>query len=211
MTKKFKTEKCREILNKYSLNGTVSDENDILFLLSIFENHSEWEQKHGIGIQSISIIMSDFKNRCFQLNRIDGTFTDISFMNCINKKSRKADIIKACRNAIRSEILKYKDNFLVYGDSLCPITGEVLYKENTHIDHYDLTFNSMFNKWFEQYDEDFLVSKINQTLDNSFETCFTDLLIIEEFKNFHNKNSKLRAVSKSANLSILKFLSNTNA
>lgn len=204
MTKKYKTDKCREILNKYSLNAIVSDENDISFLLSIFKNHNEWGQKKGVGIQSISIKMSNFKNRYFQLNRFDGTYTDISFPHCINNKSKKADIIKACRNAIRSEIINYKNNSVVYGVSTCPITGDVLNIENTHIDHYDLEFNPMFKKWFKKYDEELLFSKINQTVDNSFETYFTDSLIIEDFKKFHNEHSKLRAVSKKANLSILK-------
>lgn len=66
----------------------------------------------------------------------------------------------------------------------------------------------MFSKWIVQYDFDTLFSKVNETKDNCVATCFTDGSIIENFENFHNNNSKLRVVSKKANLSILKYLNN---
>lgn len=207
MNKKQKTEKCREILYKYDVNCIVSNEDDIKFLLSIFENHSEWESKQGVGISSISIAKNQF-NKCFQLNRIDGTFTDISFTHSITNRSKLAEIKKACRTAIRNHIVKFRDENVIFGISVCPITNEVLTKYNTHIDHYDLTFDLMFNLWVVQKDFDFLFSKINETKDNCVITCFTDASIIEDFINFHNNKSKLRAVSKNANLSILKYLNN---
>lgn len=84
--------------------------------------------------------------------------------------------------------------------------GELLTKLNTDIDHYDLTFELMFKLWITKHDVDELHSKINETKDNSVITCFTDRLIIDDFINFHNSNSKLRAVSKNSNLSILKYV-----
>ena len=205
MNKKQKTEKCREILYKYAVNENISNEEDIQFLLSIFENHSEWVFKQGVGIKSISVVKNMF-NKCFQLNRIDGTFTDISFVHSITNRSKLAEIKKACRTAIRKEIVKFRDESVIFNASICPITSEVLTKENTHIDHYDLTFDLMFNLWVVQHDFDFLYSKVNETKDNCVVTCFTDGSIIEDFVNFHNQKSKLRAVSKNANLSILKIL-----
>lgn len=203
MTKKLKTEKCREILYKYSVNENISNEEDIKFLLSIFENHSEWCTKKGVGIKSISVIKNQF-NKCFQLNRIDGSFTDISFTHCISNWTKVGEVKKACRSAIRKQIVKFRDENVVFGISVCPITGEILTKGNTHIDHYDLTFDEMFNLWYVQYDFDFLFSKVNETKDNCVETHFTDTSIIDDFIIFHNEKSKLRAVSKNANLSILK-------
>jgi hypothetical protein len=207
MNKRQKTEKCRDILYKYSVDENVSNDEDIQFLLSIFENHSEWDSKKGVGISSISVIKNQF-NKCFQLNRIDGTFTDISFTHSISNRSKVSEVKNACRTAIRKHIVKFRDENVVYGVSVCPITNEILTKENTHIDHYDLTFDSMFNLWVVQHDFDFLYSKVNKTKDNCVVTCFTDNSIIEDFINFHNHKSKLRAVSKKANLSILKYLHN---
>jgi hypothetical protein len=62
----------------------------------------------------------------------------------------------------------------------------------------------MFKLWIVNYNFDFIYSKINKTIDNNVITEFTDKSIIEDFIDFHNKNCKLRAVSKLANLSLLK-------
>lgn len=204
MNKKQKTEKCREILYKYNLNSIITDEDELYFLLSVFSNHSEWDSKKGIGIESISIINTFFKTRCFQLNRIDGTFTDISFTHSITNRSKINDVKRACRNAIKECISKFRDDNVVFGISKCPITNEILTQDNTHIDHYDLTFDTMFNLWVVKYNFDVLFSKVNVTKDNCFETYFTDEAVINHFVSFHNEKSKLRAVSKRANLSILK-------
>lgn len=205
MNKKQKTERCREILYKYKANSIIEDDNEIQFLLSIFENHAEWHTKQGVGIKSISVAKNQF-GVGFQLNRVDGTFTDISFTRSISNPTKISEIKKACRTAIRKYIIDYRNSNVVFGVSTCPFTGEILNKENTHIDHYDLTFDAMFNLWVVKYDIDFLYLKINESEDNSVTTYFTDSEIIADFVKFHNGNSKLRAVSKTANLSILKYI-----
>ena len=131
MNNKQKTEKCREILYKYNENHKIDNENDINFLLSIFEGHSEWDSKQGTGIESISVIKNMF-NKCFQLNRIDGTSTDISFTHSISNRSKVSDIKKACRSAIRSEIVKFRNENVVFDCSLCPITNVILTKKYSH-------------------------------------------------------------------------------
>lgn len=208
MNKKDKIERCRQILYKYGVGDVITNGYDIDFLLFIFENHSEWESKKGVGIKSISIINNFFKTRCFQLNRIDGTSTDISFTHSISNVSKISEIKKACRNAIRDEIVKFRNANVEFGKTICPFSNQVLTSDNTHIDHYDLSFDDMFCIWSASKDLHYLHSKINETEDNSFTTYFTDSGIINDFVKFHNENCKLRAVSKTANLSILKNLNN---
>lgn len=204
MNKTQKTQKCREILYKYRINEVITNDSEINFLMSLFENHTEWDLKQGEGINSISVINNYFNSRCFQLNRIDGSYTDISFTHCISNRSKLTDVKKACRTAIRDEIVKYRNENVKYFITRCPITDEILTPKNTHIDHYDLTFEQMFILWVVDKNIDNLISKINETEDNCFSTYFTDKKIIDDFVKFHNSNTKLRAVSKIANLSILK-------
>jgi hypothetical protein len=203
MNKKQKTEKCREILYKYNVNEKVALKADHEFLMEIFMNHSEWEKKLGYGIEFISIAKNKF-NRCFQLNRVDGTTTDISFTHCIKERTKLDEVKMACRSAIRNEIEKYRNGNVVYGVTKCICTGEVLTKENTHIDHYDMTFIQMFNLWVSNYDVFYLWAMVNETNDNEVETYFVCDNVKKDFVDFHNKHCKLRAVSKKANLSILK-------
>lgn len=201
--KTIKKERCSAILNSYKIGDVVSVQ-DARFLLSIFENHPQWQMKKGVGIKSISVVKNTF-NRCFQINRIDGTFTDISFLHSIKEHSRLSIVKKACRDAIRGHIVRFRDENVVFGQSVCPFTGEILTKANTHIDHYDLTFEEMFTLWRAKYDLEYLYSKVNETIDNSVVTSFSDASIISDFVAFHNANTKLRAVSKTANLSLLKL------
>lgn len=205
MTKKEKAEKCKTILNKYAINDTLTDIKEKKFLISVFENHKEWTKKKGKGVKSISIVANIF-NRCFQLNRVDGTSTDISYDASINPPTKTATIKKACRDAIRNLIVEYRDANVIYGKSTCDISNTILTKENTHIDHYDLTFNDMFKLWLEKHDLDSLYNQVNETKDNDVVTCFNNENIKLDFINFHNNNSKLRAVTKKSNLSTLRKL-----
>lgn len=208
MDKTQKTSKCQEILRNYEANNVVTNQDEINFLFSIFENHSDWDLKKGVGIKSISVIATRFNNKCFQINRTDGSYTDISFKDSITNISKKSTIKKACRTAIRYQVDIFRNRNVTYGVSRCPFTDEVLTECNTHIDHYDLTFDEMFNLWIIEQNFDYLVSKVNRTTDNSLTTCFIDDLIKDDFILYHNSKCKLRAVSKNANLSILKLQRN---
>jgi Protein of unknown function (DUF3223) len=204
MNKKELLEKCRNILYKYSNHPTISNIEDRNFVLQLFEQHPEWNLKKGVGIKSISVINGSFNTKCFQLNRIDGSSTDISFTKCISNPTKISQVKKACRSAIRPEIIKFRNENVIYGISFCGFTNEILYPDNTHIDHYDITFDEMFLLWSANKSIEQLYKLINKTKDNCFETYFTDKELIADFTKFHNQHCKLRAVSKFANLSILK-------
>lgn len=204
MTRKEKTEKCRLIL--YSTDDIVLHVSDFEFLLEVFEGHAEWGQKKGVGVDFISVGLSPYNTKCFFINRLDGSKTDISFVGAIKNPTPIKKVKSACRFAIREEVINFRKENVVYNETKCPITGYVLTPHNTHIDHYDLTFDEMFNKWIGQEEIilDYLIEQIEETKDNEFETRFKDKDLDANFIKFHNENSKLRAVSSAANLSILR-------
>jgi hypothetical protein len=203
MNKTQTIERCKKILHCYKPNEVLND-NDFNFMCSIFEMHSEWEQKKGVGIKSISVIKTKYGTKCMVLNRHDGTYTDISYMHSINQRTDIQKIKMACRSAIRPIIDEYKYKNVLYGVSKCPFTLEILTETNTHIDHYDMPFIKVFESWIEKQNVSYLATKINKTIDNNFDTYFTDVNIAYDFKQFHNANTHLRAVSKKANLTLLK-------
>ena len=203
LSKKEIEQITKEILNRTQLNSDVN-QSDFIFLMSYFVNHPNWIDKQGCGIKSIKVALSPYKNRCFILSRNDETQTDISYKACLTPPTKLAEIKKACRNAIKNIIFEFKNNNVVYGQSICEITNEILTKENTHIDHYDLTFADMFNLWIKDKDLDYLHSKINKTIDHNFDTYFIDNEIVNDFILFHNDKCKLRAVTAYANTVLLK-------
>lgn len=203
MTKEAKKQKCQQILNTYQPGQKISNE-DYFFLMSIFEDHPQWEAKMGEGVTDITIEKAIYNSMCFVIHRPDGTKTDISYTKCLNVPTHASELKKACRHAIMGEILKFRDENVIFGKSVCPITGDILTKENTHIDHYDLTFAEIYSKWIECQNVKYLISKLNPTIDNNNETFFTDEGISRSFRIFHNQNTNLRAVTKYANTVILR-------
>jgi len=204
-TKSSKTKKFREILHKYN-TGDIVNQNDLEILMFLFSFHPSWEFKKGVGLKNIQIIKDRWHKKAFIINRIDNSHTDISIVVAANGStgSLKTKICAACRKCIEQEIYKFKDT-LDWNNIKCPFTGEQLTKSNTHIDHYDLTFKELFEEWLKTQDFNFLVSNLNDSRpDNVVYDEFTSNKINNDFINFHNSHTHLRAVSKIANLSFLK-------
>lgn len=196
-------ELCRSILNHYMIGQTISEETHINFLNKLFSLHPNWMKKKGCGIKSIYIDNDRYGHRCFYIRRIDNTYTDISYLSCINPPSKLNDIKKACRNAILPIVNNYKYQ-IKFNNDRCPITNEILTVNNVDIDHYDMTFDEMFKMWISDKNIDHLYSMVNDSYDNDTTTRFIDINIVDEFISFHNKHCKLRAVTINANRSILR-------
>ena len=204
MNKTEITNKCREILYKYLVWYKIHWE-DVDFILSVFENHREWESKKWCWISHITTENAIRWTKCFVLHRKDGSSTDISFVKCITHPRNIETIKRACRNAVQPTINDFRSKNVIYWVSMCHITNEILEKDNTHIDHYDMEFDEVYQIWSKNYTEEYLFSKINKTEDNSYETYFVDDNIKKDFIEFHNQNTHLRPISKKANLSTLRI------
>jgi hypothetical protein len=201
MTKKYQKDQCKAILNKYALNHTIIEERD--FLVNVFKNHPNWQEKRGHGGKRIFIGQDNYKHRCFFIERIDNTVVDISYLTAIagNSKSDLERIKIACRTAILPEIIDFRNKNVIFGVTKCAISDEILTKENINIDHYDLKFSEMFELWIKRYNPKELVKNImvqDQT------SIFINNEILNDFISFHNLNCKLRAVTKHVNQNILR-------
>ena len=132
-TKKSVSERARSILHR----GVINDR-DFSFLIDLFKNHDEWEEKQGSGIASIfvdsdkSITPGSWKrNKCFWLRRTDGSEVHISFVHCVTgirggKRNNVLSTYKlAARHAIWPQIVNFKRS--TFGDSsciVCPDSGK---------------------------------------------------------------------------------------
>jgi len=201
MTKKYQKDQCKLILNKYALNHTIIEERD--FLVNVFKNHPNWQEKRGQGGKRIFIGQDNYKHRCFFIERIDNTVVDISYLTAIagNSKSDLERIKIACRTAILPEIIDFRNKNVIFGVTKCAISDEILTKENINIDHYDLKFSEMFELWIKRYNPKELVKNIMVQEQTSI---FINNEILNDFISFHNLNCKLRAVTKHVNQNILR-------
>jgi len=207
MNKSTLLKKAKAILNDNPI-GTVFDNTseDYRFLLRIFQGHPEYHIKVGSGIANVYTGKGEtYNTRCFFLTRVDGSSSDISYIRSINGATTKISDIKcACRSAIDDIIIQFKSS-VRFGFDTCPISGHILYTQNTHIDHYDKKFDELFQIWIKSKNIDSTHQLLNDTTkDHEQKIYFVSRSIREDFIAFHNANTNLRAVTKEANLSTLK-------
>lgn len=196
----------RNTCKKYKPNEFLNEQ-DFNIIISLFNNHPSWDLKKGCGVEKIQVIKDKWNHLCYIIHRKDMSTTDISFVIAARgfDGGIKQRIRGACRNAIVPIILEFKRT-IKFGITKCPITGELLEEHKTHIEHYDLEFKDIFNKWISQFLDINIFKKYlnNPKEDNIIEDIFIDEDIRNSFIVFHNANTKLRAVTREANLSILK-------
>lgn len=200
-SKNDKIKICRHIL--YNTKSVIDKKYESWIIKNVLSNHIDWDIKKGVGIDHLEVGSDGYGGKCFFIVRTDGSSTDISFMAALKPRTKKQDLMKACRTAVIPIKNKVRDEVeLPY---TCPITGEIITDmKNIHIDHYNHTFETVFDMWIANKDIDELHKKINKQtpdVDNGTITYFVDETINEDFIEFHNKNTHLMAISKKANLS----------
>src|SRR5262245_21327885 len=140
-TKKSLLEKIRKMLHAAPM-GVELDEPHHGFLLELLKRHPEKEKKEGVGVRAFRVTTSEYKNRCFEIIRTDGSTTDFSFMKCVTERSSWAEFIHALREAIRQQIWEAKEKVFRWDEEIkCPLAGEVITREMAHVDHvHPVTF-----------------------------------------------------------------------
>ena len=200
MTKEERKKMCSTILNSYN-KGEKLDALDSAIMLYEFRNHIAWEEKKGPGVKYIYVGNGKYNGKCFYIKRTDDASIDISYLKCISNPNKYSAIKQAGRNTITNLIYHFKADNVIFNETLCSVTGEVLTKENASIDHYDMTFDDMIMIWIEKKGVDFIFNELDHSGLGVFFKCDT---IKNDFLDFHNTNCKLRAVTMNANLTICK-------
>lgn len=85
ITKKYLTERCREILHSYRNGERVSDSDLEWLINNVFKYHDEWETKSK-NLSYIYIDKAAHGTTCFNVRYLDGSHDDISFVHSIKCK-----------------------------------------------------------------------------------------------------------------------------
>ena len=200
MTKEERRVMCSTILKSYN-KGEKLDALDSAIMLHEFRNHIAWEEKKGPGVKYFYVGNGKYNGKCFYIKRTDNTSSDISYPKCISNPNKFSAIKQAGRNTITNLIYNFKAENVIFNETLCSVTGEVLTKENTSIDHYDMTFDDMIMIWIEKKGVDVIFNELDHS---GLGVFFKSDTIKNDFLDFHNTNCKLRAVTINANLTICK-------
>ena len=201
-TKKEAENICKRILK--GVDGRVP-ESTVDFLYEFFSEHPHFEKKLECGFDHFEVRDTIYGSKGFFLVTSDGKSIDISYRKVLNYPGKRSEVMKAMRSVVSDRIEKVRNTIKL--PFTCPITGEVITsKSDVHIDHYDLTFEELFNKWLD--DRNLSIDELYDKLvesknDTRIETVIDDPFITMDFYDFHNKHTHLRAVSERANLSVL--------
>ncbi len=209
----FKTDKSVQEYAKnilyFGMVNSVLNEEEFNFMFGYFESiHHEWKFKLGNGIKSIHRTLDKVtgKYRAFEIERVDGTKTDISYIvSNIKAPNLQNDFKKALRFIVMPQILEFKKNkFNENKITICPVTNEEITFNNCHIDHFKPSFDELVNSFVTENNITNLVTILEPSKDNQTICEISDKEISKLFFEYHFKNANLQAVSVNANLSILK-------
>lgn len=206
---------CQAILQSLHVGERTTFEQTHFLIEFFIRYHPQWKTK----TQNAKVLYFE-KHRaneytsCFHLFTENGIEDDISYSK-LRKKDKNIDsykrknIERACRSAIDVIIKPIREkairNLHIKGFILSELSGKYIRtQKDIHVDHFNLTFIELVDRWIELKGLDFLFSQINIGERNSTVTRFTNPYLIEEFIKFHNNNTHLRIISGKENLSLTK-------
>ena len=202
----FKTKKecedyTRNIINTLGCCKINKDHKNFSFFNDLLKNHSEYNDKKGVGIKYFYIQPNALNKKCYAtlIKRLDGSKIDFSWLYCCKFKTytNNHDLIQAMRQAIRHDIIKYKKQSKLICN-FCSVDDKPY--SNYHVDHDEPSFKTLT--------DNFLQSTKKQ-IPSSFGGCETTHVTIfndedEDFENewntYHNKHCNLQILCKDCNL-----------
>lgn len=205
-TKESALTEIRAIRDRYP-DGVALGHNDHALLCDLISLHSEADEKIGVGISHFTVTTETKfggRNRHFVLHRHDHSFTDFSFVHCLNPKSKsKNDRILALRQAIKKQTWAFRDQELSSGRRIvCPFEKVVLTRETCQIDHEaPRTFEALVVAWLASLQITIEAVQITPPADNQLVGEMTDEVQIASWQSFHQNNARLRLLSVKGNLS----------
>lgn len=185
--------------------GEVDSEN-ARFLAELFDRHPSAAEKIGAGIARIRIArMQPWGKHGFEIERVDGTRVDISYLECLSPSTPKHWFRAACRSAVAEQKFAVRDRaFAKTAELVCPITGETISRETCHVHHNDpWPFETIVKAYIADRSID-LSAIVYVDGDGITTSSFADSALAQDFANFHRERAVLRVVSMRANTSILR-------
>ena len=209
-------EQCAAILRAHEI-GEITTPEETAALNDFFsKHHPKWQLKtKGEEVRRYIIKPAGTRGmKCLYLVT-DSTTTDIGIGRCkkvanMNNRMKDTYIAAACRHAVDESVIapirgELKRRFQFGEPVYSELSGaRIADIHDAHIDHYNLTFKELVERFIEMEGRDYLFENINFAERNTPFTRFTDESISKRFSCFHNGNTHLRLVTKEENSSLLK-------
>lgn len=188
-----------KILKYNKINSKIDKKyhDDVLFL---FTRHPKYKRLSKFGIEFIYVGYDLYRYRCFFVKLGSGGSDSFSIKKCIDVKD-DSDFVKfqqCCRYSIMNQIIKFKfDKRQEDGTFVSDISGDLIHKEDVHVDHIYEFVNMVVDFINENY-----IDICNIEYDSSIPmtTRFSDESLSKKFYDYHLNKATLRIVSSKENL-----------
>jgi|SRR5579871_2199821 len=193
-TKKDLLAKLKGMLHAAEL-GVELGEPEHSFLMEMVKRHPEGKKKIGPGVRAFRVTTSEYKNRCFEVIRVDGTETDFSYTKCVVEPTPLTEFTKALRKAVERQIWEAKEKVFLWDEVIaCPFSGERMTREQAVVEYEEP--NS-----FEWIAEEFcIVEKLDKNAlpmgpGPEGGQVLTDPALEARWQAFHEAKAKFRVMS----------------
>ena len=189
----------RSIVNSLGPCIIKNDHEYYNFFMDLINNHSERDEKIGVGIDFFEFYIHPiYKKLSGLIGRLDGTRIDFSWVHCCEFKPRDliANFKSALRMAIKNQTRKFKQsNSLI----CCICKVDDLLPDQYHVDHV---------KPFSLLHQEF-INKTNYQIPILFDDHISfqnaifkkeDYLLESEWVQYHHTHATLQILCKSCNL-----------
>jgi hypothetical protein len=191
------------IRQRYPTGVTVSDPQDIAFLMDLINCHAERETKIGCGILRFYVDNApEHPGQCFWIERTDNTTTDWGVPSCLigvgrlNRLSLRMAIKPQMDEFKATAVSRCKDTFISeYSGTAFPINEAV-------VDHAT-PFESIIQEFFTAKGIDIECELLTMSADQKSKPVWRDPSLLREFVD-HHKRFPLRLVHWRENLSDIK-------
>lgn len=182
-------------------------EADDAFMQALLMRHRRAVQKVGVGVRRIRTWkVPPYNTIGFYIERIDGTGTDFSYLQCIEPDTTTDWFVAACRTAVVPQVLEAREIAFANNRIInCPVTGQPITRANSHVDHAPpWTFKAIVDAFVQEHEIDVELVPLLGRTDNETVKSFAEPEAARLFAEFHRSFAQLRVVSEQANLSVLR-------
>lgn len=171
---------------------------DKAFMLDLINHLPNADEIIGCGIRNISICVVP-KGKFhwgFCVLRIDASEQVFGFGKFGIKPAqvRQRRSSEAFRNAISDQTIEYKEQYFDgHLEAVCEATGELMTREDCHVDHEHPTFRELVKQFFGE-------DPIIEMEDDGLFWNIADEELRSGWQAFHRKNAKLRCTTRKFNL-----------
>lgn len=193
----------QRILHSYpsSPPDNILKGNDSTLIIALVGLHPNADEKIGVGIDYIFVLIIEYGTPGFMIRRVDGSITDFSYLKCLRGKelSHRSQVLEAMRKAIRNQTSEFRRREFSNRQSIfCPLTNVQLINDpTTHVDHYEPSFIELAEKYAQEANGFDGIPVISDRVRPGPRLTSPHL---ERFQSFHKEIAQLRLIHGSANL-----------